>query len=348
MPRTLEDFRVWIEEQSSRLSYFSGTFWILFSNLDQTNFERTLHLAESSVSLVPGGARSVTVSVTKRGGTAVSASFFELPFEGGHVHVLFSLEKPNRALRPMYRLLARSRGKVQLFPIGHPLFKACVRLFDSFTFDATRVLRGVSYPSRPNEGGADINLKPGSASAFFTRLEEEKRVLKTAKLRAPVSPNAYTEYTIGRPGYITYHKGPVGPLLELIRTKLTNELSKSVRPFERAAGHFVEFNFPEPLFVDRANYVVVLDALAKLPRTSVALLHANPYFHAAVTNYEDGAEFDVFITDHSTIHVQGHDEVSPASFLRIQNGLTEQFQDARVSLEKTSDYSLRDLMEGQV
>jgi hypothetical protein len=125
-------------------------------------------------------------------------------------------------------------------------------------------------------------------------------------------------------------------------------LADSVRPFEQAKGHYVEFRFSEPLFLERTNYNIVVDALSRLPRTSVALLHTNPYFHAALTNYEDGGEFDIFITGHSSIHVRGDGEVSPASFLRIQNGLTEQFRDARVSLEHPGQHTLKDLIEGRV
>jgi hypothetical protein len=126
------------------------------------------------------------------------------------------------------------------------------------------------------------------------------------------------------------------------------KLSSSVRPFEETGGRFVDFRFEEPLFVDRANYDAVVQALSHLPRTSLALLHTNPYFHAALTNYEDGSEFDVFITGHSTISIQGRKEASPASFLRIQNGLTEQFRDASVIIEKPVQFTLRDLLDGRV
>ena len=63
---------------------------------------------------------------------------------------------------------------------------------------------------------------------------------------------------------------------------------ESAKPFERAQGRFVSFRFSEPFFADRASYRTVLTALSRLPRSSVAVLHANPYFYATVTNYEDG------------------------------------------------------------
>lgn len=344
----LDDFRAWLEGQSEERSFFSGTFWFLFSMLDDGEFHRAIELDAVAVSPIPCVARSTTSTVYMRTGSSVRATFSEIPIRRDNVRILFSLDKPAVALRPMYRLLARTRGRVHLFPLGAPLVKACARLVSGASIEETHVLRGVSYPSRPNDGGADINLKPGNASVFFTKLREERRILKTARLKAPVGKDSFCEFTVGRAGYITYHKGKLGPLLELISGDLTRRFSESVRPFEKTAGRFVDFRFEEPLFVDRANYAVVVNALSQMPRTSVALLHTNPYFHAALTNYEDGSEFDIFITGHSTISIQGREDASPASFLRIQNGLTEQFRDASISLEAPTRFSLRDLLNGQV
>jgi len=344
----LEQFRSWIEKQATEKNYFSGTFWFLFSSLHDADFARILDFRQASPPLIPTADQNRTVLIQKRTGTVVQATFWRLPIRHENVHILFSLDNPTQALRPMYHLLSRTRGKVNLLPLGYPVVKNCIRRNPTFSLEHTYVVRGVSYPSRPNEGGADINLLPGKAEAFFARLEEEKRVLKTVRFRAPTPDHTFCEFTIGRAGYLSYHSGPFSPLLELISERLPAELTDSVRPFEQAKGHYVEFRFSEPIFLDRANYHIVVDALSRVPRTSLALLHTNPYFHAALTNYEDGGEFDIFITGHSTIHVRGQGEVSPASFLRIQNGLTEQFRDAQIGLEKREQHTLKDLIEGRV
>jgi hypothetical protein len=291
---------------------------------------------------------AATVSVKNRAEHVTNTTFWGLPIARANVHILFSLDKPGDSLQTIYRLLARANGQVHLFPLGHPLVRLCARLVSDFKFDDTYVLRAVSYPSRPNEGGADINLRAGSASVFFAKLEEEKRVLKSVRFRAPTSESTSCEFTVGRVGYLSFHRGDAGPLLALIADKLAGALSDSVKPFEQARGRFVEFKFSEPLFVDRTNYHAVVEALSSLPRTSVALLHTNPYFHATLTNYEDGGQFDIFITGHSTIYVQGRAGSSPAAFLRIQDGLTESFRDAKVELEKPTHHSLRELLEGRV
>ncbi len=344
-----DQFETWVQEKSAEEKFFSGTFWFIFSNLADADLSRVLALQRQVAPGLPLADSAATVALRKRTGKLLQATFWHLPVCKQNLHMFFSLEKPSHAIRPMYKLLAKAKGKAHLFPIGHPLVKACVRLVSNRYFEETYILRGVSYPSRPNEGGADINLKPGNASVFFQRLEDEKRVLKTARMRAPVAESTFCEFTVGRMGYLSFHKGKFVPLMKLMLDRLAPAMVESVKPFERAKGQFVSFRFSEPFFADRTSYKIVLEALSRLPRTSVALLHSNPYFHATLTNYEDGGEFDIFITDHSAIHVQGRGEASPASFLRLQDGLTELFREATVTLEeRPALYRLRDLLEGRL
>ena len=339
----------WLQRSSARQKFYAGTFWFVFSSLGETLPVRLGGQQSTTAATVPGSDWSVSSSVQRRNGTVVETTFWHLPVQHGNVHVFFSSSKPSYALRPMYRMLARARGKAHLFPIGHNLVRDCVRLSQAYEFEQTYIVRGVSYPSRPNEGGADINLRPGNSALFFRHLEDERRILKTARMRAPVANSDYVEYTVGRIGYLSYHKGRAALVVRLATATLPKTMVESAKPFERAQGRFVSFRFSEPFFADRASYRTVLTALSRLPRSSVAVLHANPYFYATVTNYEDGGEFDVFVTGHSSIQVHGRGESSAASFIRLQEGLSEQFRDAKVSIEAcTAKHTMSDLLEGRL
>jgi len=349
MSTILPQFQSWVQKKSGKEAYFSGTFWFVFSTISESAIKTALGFQPQGELEIPSIGPSATMSVRKKTGKLLQASFWYLPLGKQNIHVFFSLKKPSDAVKPMYTMLARSKGKAHLFPLGHPLIKLCAQISPARSLEETYVMRGVSYPSSPSEGGADINLKPGNASAFFTRLEEERRVLKTARLRAPSADGDFCEFTVSRIGYLSFHRGNLSALLTDVTDKLMPAMVESVKPFERAKGQFVTFRFSEPYFANRASYKDVLDALSRLPRTSVALLHGNPYFHAAITNYEDGGEFDVFITGHSDIVVQGRGQASPASFLRLQDGLTSLFRDATVKLEESpAQYRLRDLVEGRI
>jgi len=348
MHHGLERFQNWVQGKAAADPYFAGTFWFVLSPLAEGDLAETLQMERVAAQAIPVADWAARVAFTGRAGKKSEAVFWHLPFHKRQLHLLFSLTKPWRALRFIYKLLGRARGRAHLFPIGHRLAKSCVRLDPGCSFDQTHVVRGVSYPSRPSEGGADINLKPGNAAVFFDKLEDERRVLKLARMVAPSGRGTSCEFTVSRIGYVSYHRGQVDPLMEMILGQLSDEMALSVRPFEQARGRFVGLRFSEPVFTDQRSYRGVLEALNRLPRTTLALLHANPYFHATLTNYEDGGEFDVFITDSSTIHVQGRGEASAASFLRLHTNLAEVFREAEVALETPPRYRLRDLLEGRV
>jgi hypothetical protein len=348
MNRDMEKFCDWIQERAISDRYFAGTFWFVLSPLAEDALAAALQLQPTSSQIVPTADGAGKVTFTGRTGKRSEATFWHLPFHKNELHFFFSLAKPWRTLRFIYKFLGRARGKAHLFPIGHRLAKSCVRLNPKSPFEQTYVVRGVSYPSRPHEGGADINLRPGNAAVFFSKLEDEHRVLKLARMVAPTEKGETCEYTVSRIGYISYHRGEVETLLDFILGKLSEEMVASVKPFEEAKGRFVGLHFPEPVFTEQGGYKTVLEALNRLPRTTMALIHANPYFHATLTNYEDGGEFDVFITDSSTIHLHGRSEASAASFLRLHNNLAEVFREAAVALESPHEYHLRDLLEGRV
>jgi hypothetical protein len=348
MNGSLRDFETWIEQKAAKDPHFSGTFWFVLSPLSENRFAECLGQRPVDPQTVPLADFATNVIIKDRRDRMHQTTFWNLPFlKASRLHILFSLERPSRALRFMYRLLARARGKGHLFPIGHSLVRSCVQLDDKYEFSQTRVLRGVSYPSQPSEGGAEIKLNPGDAGVFFEDLDEDRRVLKMARMRAPTGEGS-CEFTVSRIGYVSYNKGQFAPLLKLILGRLTEEMSASVRPFEEAKGRFVALRFPEPVFAERASYAGVFGALSRLPRATLAVLHANPYFHATLTNYEDGGEFDVFVTDSSTVRIQGREGASPASFLRLHNSLAEVFREPTVKIEEPPEFGLKDLMEGRV
>ena len=67
----LESFRTWLKRQSEERSFFSGTFWFLFSKLAESEFTRTLGLQEGIVPAIPEVVRSTTVTVRMRTGNSV-------------------------------------------------------------------------------------------------------------------------------------------------------------------------------------------------------------------------------------------------------------------------------------
>ncbi len=274
----------------------------------------------------------------------MSCWFWFLPISTGSVKFLLSTGKPRDTARLMYRLLSRFQGKAQLYPIGHELIRAAVRVSSKYRFEDTEILRGVSYPNPPSEGGAEIDITPGNAREFFDRVNQGRRLLKHVRVRAPYADRAFCEYTVNRIGCVSFHEGSPEVFLGMLTEHLAPRIIEAARPYQKTAGQFVTYKFPTPIFTSPDSYAYVVDALKRLPHSAVAVLHANPYCHATLTNYEDGRQFDVFITDPSTIFVEGHGDIQAASFIRLQNSISLVFQDASVAVERPQTTNLRDLL----
>ena len=79
----------------------------------------------------------------------------------------------------------------------------------------------------------------------------------------------------------------------------------------------------------------------------VAVVHRNPYLHVAVTDYTDGSNFDVFVTDPSEIVVHPGFTASIGSLNRLLQRIGETLPALEVGNRPLpGDVSLADLTSG--
>jgi hypothetical protein len=69
----------------------------------------------------------------------------------------------------------------------------------------------------------------------------------------------------------------------------------------------------------------LLDALHGQRETGVAVFHRNPYMHAAVTDYTDGSNFDVFVTDEDEVVIIPGYRASVGAFARLTDTIGDRF-----------------------
>ncbi len=82
---------------------------------------------------------------------------------------------------------------------------------------------------------------------------------------------------------------------------------------------------PGPVFVDAEATGVLIDALSRHRGLSVAVMHRNPYLHVVVTDYLDGSNFDVFVTDETAIDIHPGYRASAGALGRLTELLAERF-----------------------
>lgn len=89
-----------------------------------------------------------------------------------------------------------------------------------------------------------------------------------------------------------------------------------------------------------------LAELAQQRDVGIAVLHRNPYLHVVVTDYSDGSNFDVFVTDPSAISVHPGFRASMGALTRLTQRLGERFEALEIAEALPADaVSLDDLID---
>ncbi|WP_309110187.1 hypothetical protein [Saccharothrix sp.] len=90
-------------------------------------------------------------------------------------------------------------------------------------------------------------------------------------------------------------------------------------------GAPISIKLPGPFLGAEIDTGEVLSTLEEFSQTSIAVLHRNPYLHVVVTDYSDGSNFDVFVTDPETIEIYPGYRASLGSLTRLSQRLGERF-----------------------
>ncbi len=102
---------------------------------------------------------------------------------------------------------------------------------------------------------------------------------------------------------------------------------------------------PGPVLVDAEATGEVLADLERQRDIGLAVLHRNPYLHVVVTDHGDGSNFDVFVTDPSTISVHPGFRSSMGALTRLTQRLGERFEALEIAEAPTAAaVSLSDLL----
>lgn len=103
---------------------------------------------------------------------------------------------------------------------------------------------------------------------------------------------------------------------------------------------------PGPVLFDAEAAGEVLAELAQQRDVGLAVLHRNPYLHVVVTDYSDGSNFDVFVTDPSAISVHPGFRASMGALTRLTQRLGERFEALEIAEALPADaVSLDDLID---
>jgi hypothetical protein len=122
-------------------------------------------------------------------------------------------------------------------------------------------------------------------------------------------------------------------------------LSGRERRVDEAPRRPISIRLPVPLLVDAEATGEVLAELESQRNVAVAVLHRNPYLHVVVTDYSDGSNFDLFVTDPSTIDIHPGFRASLGSLTLLTQQLGERFEAVEIAeAAPAAPVSLDDLL----
>ncbi|GAA0716735.1 hypothetical protein GCM10010199_18630 [Dactylosporangium roseum] len=82
---------------------------------------------------------------------------------------------------------------------------------------------------------------------------------------------------------------------------------------------------PTPRFSDASATGDLLTELSRIQNSGIAVLHRNPYLHVVFTDYLDGSNFDLFVTEANVIEIHPGFRASVGAIARLADRLAERF-----------------------
>lgn len=98
-------------------------------------------------------------------------------------------------------------------------------------------------------------------------------------------------------------------------------------------------------FSDAESTAEVIRAVSDLSKTTLAVVHRNPYLHLVMTDETDGSSFDVLVTDDARIDVFPGYRATTSALSRLANQLVQRFGTANLSERPSKVWKLADLIE---
>lgn len=130
----------------------------------------------------------------------------------------------------------------------------------------------------------------------------------------------------------TYYSGEFPLFHDLVLRRLSAAAASRVRLFgarERQPrarlSEAISLRFTAGYFADADRLQSLVEALRAQPGMGVAVVHRNPYLQVAVTDYRDGSNCNLFVTDDDAITVYPGFRASMGSLARLSEALAETF-----------------------
>jgi hypothetical protein len=271
----------------------------------------------------------------------------------GIFHLIGSVPTTDPRWRKVERWIGRASPAVAPCFLDHSEFAAIgTALEDLGCVEVSRITaRRLGDQSSLNRGWKerDGSPRPSPAEAIG-EAEREGASVRTMTLRVAGHISVHVRRVAGA----TFYTGDFEAFRDLVLDRLAAAAARRRRLLvgrKRTPAspppRPIRIRLNEPTMVDAAATGLLIAALENSPRTAVAVLHRNPYLHLIVTDYDDGSNFDVFVTKDDEIEVHAGFRSSMGSLARLTQTIGDQFAGNEISeSHQDASVSLADLVGG--
>lgn len=285
-------------------------------------------------------ARAAALKVLDHRGPYVLSAW---PDEAAGVyHLVGSLATTDSRWNRITNLLSHGAGDVFPCFLDHKDFQALGSALSEFgTVEVGRLTarKRMDWSSWNRGWSADTGLVRPNHMAAIAEAENVGAVVRTMTLHVANALDVHIRRISGA----TYYSGDFAIFEKVVMRRLANSARQRLallrgreRSVESDDLRPIQIKLADDQLRDAEATGMVLEFLQKQRSVGVAVLHRNPYFHAVVTDFSDGSNFDVLVTDSDSLEIFPGFRASLRSLGQLAQGLSERFGAVEIGEEGES------------
>lgn len=176
------------------------------------------------------------------------------------------------------------------------------------------------------------------ASEVFLRVHEEGKWFSSVQCSLINQGNDVARFTLNRVGEIGILNN-IGLINRSIIQKACEHATNDAkflrnRSRESSTTHTatpVIIQYDDAIFEDKEQNHRLISVLQSFPKSSVSIIHGNPYVRASLTDYRDGSGYAIWVLSTDRILIRPKTRSTEASFVSLCNHICDEFKEGSLS-----------------
>lgn len=171
----------------------------------------------------------------------------------------------------------------------------------------------------------------------FERLSEQKAWLRSIRVRFRSASAPETSVSLSRKSHLSatgdfriFFGEILGSIVaeSAVNMSLFENRGVENSPTKRSRPLAIEYELSP--FADKREFERLRWVLDKFPQSSVAVIHANPYFHASLLDHRDGSSYEVWVLSQSRLVLMPKTRATAASLGQLADFICDNFIEGQV------------------